>query len=213
MRARSWMAALALIAGTTIAVGRAMPSLDSSAAAGQDQGQAADDKKAESTRSKVDKSNKDTGQDSARNDKTEETRPRPGDAKRPGGSGQSVLLTLIIAGLGREGCDIEVKPGNASCKFRAVNEHGKEGNQHVSSAGKAKLELRDVELRGADRTCSVAITVRETGRPPKTIYRGFRLTSQANSTKASPTAPPSSVVFYLRSPSKIVRADEAHSRK
>ena len=29
-----------------------------------------------------------------------------------------VQLNLVIAGLGLEGCDVEVKPANAGCKFR-----------------------------------------------------------------------------------------------
>ena len=84
----------------------------------------------------------------------------------------------MIAGLGRNGCDVEIKPGNASCKFRALNENGAESRQHVTSAGKATLDLLDIELRGADRTCSVAITVLEPGQPAKTIYRGFRLSAR-----------------------------------
>ena len=66
----------------------------------------------------------------------------------------------------------------ASCKFRALNENGAESRQHVTSAGKATLDLLDIELRGADRTCSVAITVLEPGQPAKTIYRGFRLSAR-----------------------------------
>ena len=37
------------------------------------------------------------------------------------------------------------------------------------------MELKDVELRGADRVCAVAITVLEPGQSAKTVYRGFRL--------------------------------------
>ena len=95
MRARSWMAALALIAGSLIAVGRAVPALVSSPT--QDQGQSQDIKKVEPRSPSVD--------------------PKPPDSRIP-----SVQLNLVIAGLGREGCDVEVKPGNASCKFRALNE-------------------------------------------------------------------------------------------
>jgi len=123
------------------------------------------------------------------------------------------MVDLVIAGLDRDGCDVDVKPGNASCKFRAVNDQGKEGRLHISSHGRARVELRELELRGADRTCTVAITVREKGRAAKTIYRGFRLTPQANSTKTSPQAAVADFTFYLRSPSKVVRADEGQTRK
>jgi hypothetical protein len=63
---------------------------------------------------------------------------------------------------------VEIKPANASCKFQPPS------RQHVSPKGQARIKLSDVELRGADKTCTIAITVRETGQPPKTIYRGFR---------------------------------------
>jgi hypothetical protein len=214
MRARSWMAALALIAGTSIVVGRAMPALAPSAAADQDQGQAPGDKKAAtSTRSEADESKKDKGQDPGQNAKTAETRSQSALTKPPTGSSRSVSVNLVIAGLGREGCDVEVKPANASCRFRAVDNQGKEGRSHVSSDGRAKMELRDVELRGADRTCTVAITIHEKGRPAKTTYRGFRLAPQADSTKDSMPAARSSIMFYVRSPSTVVRSDDAQSRK
>jgi hypothetical protein len=136
----------------------------------------------------------------------------------------AVRLSIVIAGLGREGCDIEVKPGNASCRFRAlkVSEDGttvtksQDGTQHVSPEGHANLELRDVELRGADRTCTVAITVREPGQDPKTVYRGYRLAARPEKGKgaaAGVTTP--TFACYLNSPSKsrLVRAEEARMRK
>jgi len=186
MRARSWMAALALIAGTLIAVGRAVPALVSSPT--QDQGQAQDAKKPEP--------------------RSQTTNPNPPDSRIP-----AVQLNLVIAGLSREGCDIEVKPGNASCKFNALNERGAAGRQHVSSEGRAKLQLRDVELRSADRTCTVAITVREPGQPVKTIYRGFRLAARPDAAGSSTTTAVPIFTCYLSSPSKLARADESRSRK
>jgi hypothetical protein len=186
MRARSWMAALALIVGTLIAVGRAVPALVSSPA--QDQGQAQDATQAEP--------------------RSQTTSPKPPDSRIP-----AVQLDLVIAGLSREGCDVEVKPGNASCKFRALNERGAEGRQHVSSAGRAKLQLRDVELRGADRTCTVAITVREPGQTVKTIYRGFRLASRSDAAGSSTTTAVPIFTCYLSSPSKLAKVDDSRSRK
>jgi hypothetical protein len=95
----------------------------------------------------------------------------------------TIQLNLRIAGLGTEGCDVEVKPANPSCKFRPS------ASKHVSSDGYATIELRDVELRGADKTCAMAITVREPGQTPQTIYRGFRTTS------AKPGSVPSFTCF------------------
>ena len=114
MRARSWMAALALIAGTSIAVGRAMPAASPAEDPGQGQPQQAEQPRAGSQTSK------------------------PKSTEEPI---QAVVLNLEIAGLGHEGCDVEVTPGNPSCKFRVVNMtrdggklvRGKDGAQHVSS--------------------------------------------------------------------------------
>jgi hypothetical protein len=88
----------------------------------------------------------------------------------------TIQIDLAVAGLGSEGCDVEIKPANPSCKFQPPSP------QHVPSSGQVKIKLRDVELRGADKTCMIAITVREPGQPPQTIYRGFR----PGSSKAGP---------------------------
>jgi len=180
------MAALALVAGTSIAVGRAMPALVSSPT--QDQGQAQDTRTAEPRSQTPD--------------------PKPPDSRIP-----AVRLDLVIAGLGREGCDVEVKPGNASCKFCALNERGTQGRQHVSSEGRATLQLRDVELRGADRNCTVAITVHEPGQAVKTIYRGFRLAPRSDAAGSSTATAVPILTCYLSSPSKLAKVDESRARK
>jgi hypothetical protein len=61
------------------------------------------------------------------------------------------------------------------------------------------LELRDLELRGADHTCTLAITVCEPGQSPKTLYRGFRLASRPVNPSASSSAssPIPTVTCYL----------------
>ena len=135
---------------------------------------------------------------------------------------KTILLNLEIAGLGREGCDVEVTPGNPSCRFRTVNMtrdggklvRAKDGVQHVSSIGHAVLELQDVELRGADRTCMVKITVRESGQPSKTVYRGFRLPvrGEAEATVAAASQAPT-FTCYLSSQSKVATAGPSRARK
>ena len=190
MRARSWMAALALIAGASIAVGRAMPAQSPT----QDQGQ---------TQSREPSPPENAAQPSVR---------KVSDSRVP-----IVRLSLEIAGLGREGCDVEVKPGNPSCKFRALKmdkdgvtiSRGQDGPQHVSSEGHAYLELRDVELRGADRNCTVAITVREPGQAAKTVYRGFRLAPRSESGAAAVNATTvPTFTCYLSSPSKLAKVEQ-----
>jgi hypothetical protein len=190
MRARSWMVALALIAVTSIAVTHELMAQDRSPT--EKTVQSADPKPAD---------------------------PQPAKAMRKPSDSRSraAKLNLVIAGLGRDGCDVEVKPGNPSCKFRAINENGTESRQHVSSAGKATVDLLDIELRGADRTCSIAITVHEPGQLAKTIYRGFRLSArpdgQGASTAKAATVP--TFTCYLSSPSKVTRVvdTDASTRK
>jgi hypothetical protein len=187
------MAALTLVAATSIAVGHAMPAAN-----------AAQDERASQSPS------------------SEGSIPRAGatDAK-PTKATQSIILNVQIAGLGREGCDVEVKPANASCKFRAYQTtlergkmvRGKEGAQHVSSEGHACLELRDVELRGADRVCGVAITVREPGQTPKTVFRGFRLSARSDGGEGSAPGAVPSFTCYLSSPSKVAAIEQTRTRK
>jgi hypothetical protein len=92
----------------------------------------------------------------------------PENRKASGSLYPTIQINLAVAGLGAEGCDVEIKPANPSCKFRPPSP------QHVPSSGQVKIKLSDVELRGADKTCTIAITVREPGQPAQMIYRGFR---------------------------------------
>ena len=184
MRVRSWMAALALVVGISIAAGRAMPVPVTVQVAAKAKADAADQVKP----SPKTKSNDKTSAD-----------------KLP-----SVQLNLVIAGLGRKGCEVEVKPGNASCRFSTLYANRKDNRQFVASDGRTNLELRDVELRGADRTIAFAITVHETGQAPKTFYRGFRLPAKRDGKGegAAAGAPAPAFTCYLSSPSKVAKAEE-----
>jgi hypothetical protein len=194
MRARSWMAALALIAGTSIAVGRAMPASSPT---------------------------EDQGQEQPQQDDRPAARSQTTDAKPADKPIKAIVLNLEIAGLSPEGCDVEVKPGNPSCRFQAINmtkngkklERAKEGAQHVSSVGHAVLELQNVELRGADRTCTVAITVRESGQAPKTVYRGFRIPARPEAGLPASVDPVPAFTCYLSSPSKVANGEQSRIRK
>ena len=125
---------------------------------------------------------------------------KPADAPTTGGrnaeeseapaKGRKVELHLVIGGLGVEGCEVEVKPGNAACRF-------KKKTSHVPSSGKVTLEIREVELRGVDRNCTFAIVLREKGQEPKTIYRGFRMAADDSTGDQA-----ESFTCYMSSPSK-----------
>jgi hypothetical protein len=180
------MAALALIAGTSFAVGRAMPALVTNQTPDKSQPSAAERGKPQS---------------------------QSPDPKASGNTIASIELNLVIAGLGSDGCDVEIKPANTSCKFRPIYAKRGEGRQHVAQEGRSKLELRDVELRGADRTCTVAITVREPKQVARTFYRGFRLPARPDSSATAKPASGPAFTCYLSSPSKLARADESRTRK
>ena len=153
MRARSWMAALALIGATSILIGRGLSA--QSPGPGQEPSPSKGAKKPQ--------------EKPAAGSSTDAPKSGSQPEKRKGSESHfpAIQLDLAVAGLGAEGCDVEVKPANAGCKFRSTTEH-------IAADGHAAIKLRDVELRGADKTCSMAITVREPGQPPQTIYRGFR---------------------------------------
>jgi hypothetical protein len=182
MRARSWMAALALIGGTSILIGRGLSAQGPGAA--QKPGQSKDREKPQEMPSQPDA-------------------PKP-KAKTSDSHFARVQLNLVIAGLGNAGCDVDVKPANAGCKFRVSSP------QHIAQAGQAKLDLKDVEIRGADHTCTVAITIREPGQPPKTVYRGFRLTNQRTTPSATSSSIPS-LNCYLSS--RLAEVDKPRTRR
>jgi hypothetical protein len=179
MRARSWMAALALIVGTSIFIGRGLSAQRLGAA-----------------------------QQSVQKDepkKSPETRPQAEAPKPPDSQRALIKLNLLIEGLGQEGCDVEVKPGNAGCKFRLPSP------QHITASGKATFELKEVEIRSADHNFTMAITVREPGQPAKTVYRGFRMTNHATANSASATPPVPTFTCYLSS--RLAGVSDARPRK
>src|SRR5262245_46518501 len=105
-----------------------------------------------------------------------------------------VQLELLIAGLGADGCTIEIKPGHAACQFKAVE-------KTIDRVVGDPIRLEPIPIlaqaRGADRDCSFAITIKEPGQPPKTVRRGLRLAVQE---PGQPT-PVQSLRCYLNTPS------------
>jgi hypothetical protein len=172
MQVRSWMAAVVLIAGSTILLSGVARSQKS----GFDQpppaaeGQAAGTPKAQVSQI-------------------------PGVQKsKATANTQTVELNLFIAGLGQDGCEVEIKPGTRSTRFQP---------QHLrlESQGKAIFVFRDVQVLGADRNCTFAITVHEPGQASRTIYRGFRIASKTAA--ASATQEAQKFTCYMNSPSKL----------
>ena len=127
----------------------------------------------------------------------------PGD--EPARKTQPVRLMLRIAGLGAEGCEVEIKPATPACRFTPMK-------RQVSSSGELNdVIIKDLEVRGANRNCSFAITVTEPGQKSRTILRGFRLAA-APSDPGTP-APLQTFACWLSSPSKIARIEGSPTRK
>ena len=102
----------------------------------------------------------------------------PAEAKRkatptPTPKGRTIALKLVLSGVSSKGCKIEVKPANPSCAFKPETFH--QTPQTQLGEGATIVTLKDVDIRGADRNCAVAVTIRQEGLPPKTFYRGFRV--------------------------------------
>jgi hypothetical protein len=108
-----------------------------------------------------------------------------------------VKLELRIAGLGPQGCDVEIKPGHPGCKFQTKT-------RHVDARGWATLLFNDVQLLNADRDCTFAITIREPGQAERTVRRGLRLAA----VPGNGSGPGELLTCYLSSPSKLAKSSE-----
>ena len=118
---------------------------------------------------------------------------------------ESVTLSLKIAGLGAEGCDVEIKPATPACRFKPIT-------RHIDPSGKPEnIVIKDLEVRGADRNCSFAITVNEPGQRPRTILRGFRLSAPSKD-KDTPTVN-EPFDCWISSPSRLARLEGTTNRK
>jgi hypothetical protein len=104
-----------------------------------------------------------------------------------------VDVLLNIAGLQRDGCDVEIKPGHSGCQFRPVR-------KHVNADGKQRVLLEDVRTTSADRECAFAFTIREPGQSNRTVQRGLRL--------AAPESGPYQLIVFITSPSKLAKAEQ-----
>ncbi len=112
-----------------------------------------------------------------------------------------VKLKLRIAGLGSNGCQVEIKPGHPGCQFQPLTEQ-------VKSDGALDLDLKDVRTLNADRDCTFAITIKEPGQPVRTVRRGLRVSASKEKGQLS------SLTCYLSSPSRVAKAGEqATSRR
>lgn len=122
-------------------------------------------------------------------------------------SGRKVVLEVAVSsGTQGDGCKIEVKPANASCRFTAKTIEVPAGG---ARAVKEKVTLEDVEILGADRNLSVAITIREADGASKTVYRGYRVAASPKPGQVE------QFTCWMTSPSRsaVIAADPAPTRR
>ncbi|WP_337174995.1 hypothetical protein [Paludisphaera sp.] len=128
--------------------------------------------------------------------------------KAAAASGRKVVLEIAVSsGTRGEGCKIEVKPANATCRFTAKTVEVSAGG---GNADKEKVTLDDVEILGADRNLSVAITIHEADGASKTVYRGYRVAAEPKSGR------PEQFTCWITSPSRsavIAAPDPAPTRR
>jgi hypothetical protein len=111
-----------------------------------------------------------------------------------------VYLVIRVNGLGREGCEVELKPGHAGCKFKPVTKKMKCGD-----GGFGEVVVEDFEVRSTrvDRDCLFSVTIKEPGLPARTSTRPLRL-DRPTATKAVPAH---EMVLMLQAPSLAARDD------
>ena len=86
---------------------------------------------------------------------------------------QKVNLSLRLDGLSSAGADIEIKPGNAACKFEKIKFQTK--SHPKANDGKINLDPIEVECLDSVRDCSFVITMKEAGQSDKVVRRTLRL--------------------------------------
>lgn len=118
---------------------------------------------------------------------------------KPTTSTHRVRLSLRIAGLSSKGCDVEIKPAHAGCKFRPIT-------RHISVGGVDDIDINDVETTSADRECAFAITVLEPGHAVRTVRKGLHLRTPS-------TSGISKLECWLSSPSKVASAKDDSSKR
>jgi hypothetical protein len=121
----------------------------------------------------------------------------------------TVKLELQIAGLGPQGCAVEVRPAHPGCQFSEVVTQVRSSPSGSSRTVRLPALVIDARSTGADRDCTFAITIREPNRPAMTFRRGLRLAPQV----AGRPTPVRTLSCYLSSPSLAAKNDTNRTRQ
>jgi hypothetical protein len=130
--------------------------------------------------------------------------PRPFAAAADPPIENQVLLELQVAGIGRDGCTLEIKPGHPGCQFEPIT---RKLDATAASRG-LRLPVRATS-KAADRDCSFTITITEPDHAPKMYRRGLRL---ATPKPGESTMPRQILRCYFSSPS-LAKRDESTTRR
>jgi hypothetical protein len=120
---------------------------------------------------------------------------------------KTVIIELQLSGVGPEGCEIQIKPGHPTSKFKTVEK------KITSDEVRDVIRLEPIRIvartTGADHDCSFAITVKEPNKPSKTIRRGLVLTPSQDGESDNSQA----LKVYLNAPSLAIKDEPARTKK
>ena len=124
---------------------------------------------------------------------------------------QTVKLSLHLEGMAREGGEVRIKPGHPGCRFKEIS--FRLTDQPRDSYGMINLAPFEVETISADHDCAFAITLKEPGKPDKTVRRNLLLVPDDD---GRATAPQKMTCFVTADPKPdpvAGRADETKRKK
>jgi hypothetical protein len=124
---------------------------------------------------------------------------------------QTVKLSLHLEGIAREDGEVTIKPGHPGCRFKEIS--FRLSDQPRDTYGMINLAPFEVETISADRDCAFVITLKEPGKPDKTVRRNLLVLPNAD---GSPSAPQKLTCFVTADPKPdpvAGRVDETKRKK
>jgi hypothetical protein len=84
---------------------------------------------------------------------------------------KTIKLSLHLEGFARDGGEVVIKPGHSGCRFKDITFRMSE--QPRDAHDMINLAPFEVETISADRACAFVITIKEPGKPDKTVRRNL----------------------------------------
>jgi hypothetical protein len=124
---------------------------------------------------------------------------------------QTVKLSLRLDGIAREQGEVVIKPGHSACRFKEIS--FRVVDRPLDANGMINLDPFEVETISADRDCAFVITLKEPGKPDKTVRRNLFVVPNVD---GRPAAPQKMTCFVSADPKPdpvAGRADETKRKK